>query len=60
MGRLVGGELDLAVDLDGALIGRIQTFVPPGRPLPLRLSRWGWACASTPGVRAMAAKLWPC
>jgi RimJ/RimL family protein N-acetyltransferase len=33
-GRLVDGELDLAVDLDGALIGRIQTFVPPGRPLP--------------------------
>jgi RimJ/RimL family protein N-acetyltransferase len=33
-GRLIGGELDLAVDLDGALIGRIQTFVPPGRPLP--------------------------
>jgi RimJ/RimL family protein N-acetyltransferase len=33
-GRLVGGELDLAVDLDRALIGRIQTFVPPGRPLP--------------------------
>lgn len=33
-GRLVDSELDLAVDLDGALIGRIQTFVPPGRPLP--------------------------
>jgi RimJ/RimL family protein N-acetyltransferase len=33
-GRLVGGELDLAIDLDGALIGRIQTFVPPDRPLP--------------------------
>jgi hypothetical protein len=33
-GRLVDGELDLAIDLDGALIGRIQTFVPPGRPLP--------------------------
>jgi RimJ/RimL family protein N-acetyltransferase len=33
-GRLVDGELDLAVDLDGALLGRIQTFVPPGRPLP--------------------------
>lgn len=32
-GRLVGGRLDLAIDLDGALIGRIQTFVPPGRPL---------------------------
>jgi RimJ/RimL family protein N-acetyltransferase len=33
-GRLVDGELDLAIDLDGALIGRIQTFVPPGRPRP--------------------------
>jgi RimJ/RimL family protein N-acetyltransferase len=33
-GRLVDGELDLAVDLDGALIGRIQTFLPPGRLLP--------------------------
>ena len=33
-GRLVGGQLDLAIDLDGTLIGRIQTFVPPGRPLP--------------------------
>jgi len=33
-GRLVDGQLDLAIDLDGALIGRIQTFVPPFRPLP--------------------------
>jgi RimJ/RimL family protein N-acetyltransferase len=33
-GRLVDGQLDLAIDLDGALIGRIQTFVSPGRPLP--------------------------
>ena len=33
-GRLVDGELDLAIDLDGTLIGRIQTFLPPGRPLP--------------------------
>lgn len=33
-GRLAGGELDLAIDLDGTLIGRIQTFVPPDRPLP--------------------------
>ncbi|MFB3738370.1 MAG: GNAT family N-acetyltransferase [Candidatus Velamenicoccus archaeovorus] len=33
-GRLVDGWLDLAVDLDGRSIGRIQTFVPPGRPLP--------------------------
>ncbi len=33
-GYLVDGRLDLAVDLDGVSIGRIQTFVPPGRPLP--------------------------
>lgn len=32
-GQLADGWLDLAVDLDGELIGRIQTFVPPGRPL---------------------------
>jgi RimJ/RimL family protein N-acetyltransferase len=33
-GRLFDGWLDLAIDLDGVSIGRIQTFVPPGRPLP--------------------------
>lgn len=33
-GHLVDGWLDLAVDLDGAAIGRIQTFVPPDRELP--------------------------
>ena len=33
-GRLVDGRLDLAVDAGGVSIGRIQTFVPPGRPLP--------------------------
>jgi RimJ/RimL family protein N-acetyltransferase len=33
-GNLVDGWLDLAIDLDGVSIGRIQTFVPPGRPLP--------------------------
>jgi len=33
-GYLVDGWLDLAIDLDGASIGRIQTFVPPGRALP--------------------------
>lgn len=33
-GRLVGGTLDLAIDLDGECIGRIQTFVPPTRSLP--------------------------
>jgi len=33
-GRLRDGWLDLAIDLDGVSIGHIQTFVPPGRPLP--------------------------
>jgi RimJ/RimL family protein N-acetyltransferase len=33
-GQLTGGWIDLAIDLDGAPIGRIQTFVPEGRPLP--------------------------
>ena len=33
-GRMLDGWLDLAIDLDGAAIGRIQTFVPPGRALP--------------------------
>jgi RimJ/RimL family protein N-acetyltransferase len=33
-GHLEDGWLDLAIDLDGAVIGRIQTFVPAGRRLP--------------------------
>jgi RimJ/RimL family protein N-acetyltransferase len=43
-GRMLDGWLDLAIELGGvagsglaehgAVIGRIQTFVPPGRPLP--------------------------
>jgi RimJ/RimL family protein N-acetyltransferase len=33
-GQMRDGWLDLAIDLDGASIGRIQTFVPPGRPIP--------------------------
>jgi RimJ/RimL family protein N-acetyltransferase len=33
-GRLAGGAIDLAIDLGGTPIGRIQTFVPPGRVLP--------------------------
>jgi RimJ/RimL family protein N-acetyltransferase len=32
-GSLDNGWLDLAIDLGGASIGRIQTFVPPGGPL---------------------------
>jgi RimJ/RimL family protein N-acetyltransferase len=33
-GRMANGWLDLAIDLDGVSIGRIQTFVPPNRTLP--------------------------
>jgi RimJ/RimL family protein N-acetyltransferase len=33
-GLLENGWLDLAIDLDGTCIGRIQTFVPRDRPLP--------------------------
>ena len=32
-GHLHDGWLDLAIDLDGTVIGRIQTFVPAGRRL---------------------------
>lgn len=32
-GQMEDGWLDLAIDLDGAVIGRIQTFVPEGRRL---------------------------
>jgi RimJ/RimL family protein N-acetyltransferase len=33
-GHMEDGWLDLAIDLDGAVIGRIQTFVPDSRRLP--------------------------
>jgi RimJ/RimL family protein N-acetyltransferase len=33
-GRMADGWLDLAIDLGGVPIGRIQTFVPHGRALP--------------------------
>ena len=32
-GHMEHGWLDLAIDLGGVSVGRIQTFVPPGRPL---------------------------
>lgn len=32
-GRMRDGWLDLAIDLDGRVLGRIQTFVPPNRDL---------------------------
>jgi RimJ/RimL family protein N-acetyltransferase len=33
-GQLADGWLDLAIDVGGVSVGRIQTFVPPSRPLP--------------------------
>jgi RimJ/RimL family protein N-acetyltransferase len=33
-GQLADGWLDLAIDVDRVSVGRIQTFVPPSRPLP--------------------------
>jgi len=33
-GRLEDGWLDLAIDVGAVSVGRIQTFVPPGRRLP--------------------------
>jgi len=33
-GQLADGWLDLAIDVGGVSVGRIQTFVPPGRQLP--------------------------
>jgi RimJ/RimL family protein N-acetyltransferase len=33
-GQWVDGRIDLAIDLDGAAIGRIQTFLPPDRQVP--------------------------
>ena len=33
-GHMEDGWLDLAIDLDGTVIGRIQTFVPESRQLP--------------------------
>lgn len=33
-GHMVDGRIDLAIVLDGAAIGRIQTFLPPDRAVP--------------------------
>lgn len=33
-GRMHDGWLDLAIDVDGTSVGRIQTYVPANRPLP--------------------------
>jgi len=55
-GQLHDGWLDLAVDADGESAGRIQTFVPPGRPARAskELSSWTEQRVSAPPVRAAA------
>ena len=47
-GQLDDGWLDLAIDVGGVSVGRIQTFVPPGRPLPLRGGPFCRPVADTP------------
>ena len=42
-GRLHQGWLDLAIDLGGTSIGRIQTYVPPHRELPSGVFEMGIA-----------------
>ena len=59
-GRLADGQLDLAIDLDGLLIGRIQTFVPPGRPLPPGTFDVGIGLREHARAGDMAARPWPC
>ena len=46
-GQLVDGWIDLAIDLHGTAIGRIQTFVPGGRPLPAGTFEVGIALRET-------------
>ena len=50
-GRLEDGWLDLAIDLEGASIERIQTFVPPGRPLSPGVFEIGIGLVKTPAAR---------
>jgi hypothetical protein len=58
-GRMHDGWLDLAIDLDGASIGRIQTFVPGGRTIPGGTYEVGDRPARgcpRPGLRARGAR----
>jgi hypothetical protein len=59
-GRMHDGWLDLAIDLDGTSLGRIQTFVPPGRALPRGTFDLGSACTRTPAAGDTAARRSPC
>ena len=57
-GHLEHGWLDLAIDLGGVSIGRIQTFVPLAVRSPRAPSRWGSACGKRTwqGLRARGAR----
>ena len=59
-GRLLDGWLDLAIDLNGVSIGRIQTFVPAGRALPTGTFDVGIGCARICAGRATGARHSPC
>jgi len=50
-GHLEDGWLDLAIDLEGVSIGRIQTFVPQAGRSVREPSRWGSACGPRPAAR---------
>src|SRR4249919_2464222 len=55
-GQLDDGWLDLAIDVGGVSVGRIQTFVPRAvRCRPGHL-RWGSACGKAPAARATGVK----
>jgi hypothetical protein len=54
-GLLKDGWLDLAIDLDGACIGRIQTFVPRNR-CRRRCSRSASACGHVHGTEVTVAR----
>ena len=58
IGHLEDGWLDLAIDLDGVSIGRIQTFVPPGRALPPGTFELGIDLRESPqqGLRVRSAR----
>jgi hypothetical protein len=55
-GRLDEGWLDLAIDLDGESVGRIQTFVPRGDRYLRTCSRSGSVFARTPEGSVTAEK----
>ena len=55
-GHLEDGWLDLAIDLGGVSIGRIQTFVPPGRALPRGTFELGIELRERLATRATDAK----